>query len=179
MKLNELYRLINEDFDDSDSNIESILNELKKHTDEKLVFMPTPVIIKSAKYGQNPESHTFDKPNGFWYALGDEWGQYLKTHDKERYTSYDYIASIDIDYADILKINSSQKLEDFHKNYSVKRNFNPAIDWKKVSEDYKGIEIIPYRPEFRHIYLWYNVWDLASGCIWDLSAIKDYTIIYK
>jgi hypothetical protein len=30
MKLNELYRLINEDFDDSDSNIESILNELKK-----------------------------------------------------------------------------------------------------------------------------------------------------
>lgn len=179
MKLNELYRLINEDFDDSDSNIESILNELKNHRNEKLAFMPTPVIIKSTKYSQNAESYTFDKPVGFWYALGDEWGQYLKRHDKERYTSYDYIASIDIDYSNILKIDSSQKLEDFHKNYSVKRNFGPAIDWKKVSEDYKGIEIIPYRPEFRHIYLWYTMWDLASGCIWDLNAIKDYTIIYK
>lgn len=179
MKFSELYNLINEDFDDSDSNIELILKSLEKHSNEKLAFLDGPLILKTVEYTQEQESYTFSKPDGLWYALGDAWGQYLKKFDKEIYKKYHYIASLNIDYTNILKIDSSQKFEDFHKNYSIKRNFGPAIDWKKVSEDYKGIEIIPYRPDFRHIYMWYNTWDLASGCIWDLSVIKDYKIIYK
>lgn len=179
MKFGELYNLINEDFDDSDSNIELILKSLEKHSNEKIAFLDGPAIIKTTEYTQTPQLFTFNKPVGFWYALGDAWGQYIKKFDKERYKDYHYIASLDIDYKNILKIDSSQKFEDFNNKYSEKAFFGRAINWKKVAEDYKGIEIIPYRPDYKHTYMWYNMWDLASGCIWDLSAIKNYKIIYN
>lgn len=94
-----------------------------------------------------------------------------------RLESYEYVFSVELDYSNILKIDTSNKFKDFHNKY-----FNGnGIDWNRVSKDYKGIEIIPYRYEFRmeYLYSWYYTWDIPSGCIWDLSAMKDYKVIYK
>ena len=179
MRFEQLYSVIKEDFDSSDENVENILTILSNHPKEKIAFLDGPVIIKSTQYEQSEESFTFDKPKGFWYAQGGAWADYMFLYDQERYEDYHYIASLNIDYSNVLKINTQKKFQDFHDTYSIKRKFGPAIDWKRVAKEYKGIEIIPYFREFRNTYLWYNMWDLASGCIWDLSAIKGYEIIHK
>ena len=50
------------------------------------------------------------------------------------------------------------------------------IDWPWVSKSYKGIVIPNYiwsrRLEPGH--MWYYVWDCASGCVWDTSAITNW-----
>lgn len=56
---------------------------------------------------------------------------------------------------------------------------NYLIKWDKVADDYGGIEICPWI-EKRKYYLWYNTFDVASGCIWNInSIIKDTELIYK
>jgi hypothetical protein len=179
MKFQQLYDVVKEDFDSSDESVENILSVLNNHSKEKIAFLDGPVIIKSTKYEQNPESFTFDKPIGFWYAQGGAWAEYMKRFEQERFEDYHYIASLNIDYLNVLKIDTPKKFQDFHDTYLVKRKFGPAIDWKRVANEYKGIQIIPYFSQFRRTHLWYNMWDLASGCIWDLSAIKGYKIIHK
>lgn len=53
-----------------------------------------------------------------------------------------------------------------------------AFDWIDVASRYSGIEIAPYQWK-RRIHpstFWYYTWDCASGCIWDLSAIKKFEV---
>ena len=45
-------------------------------------------------------------------------------------------------------------------------------DWAKVASHYDGIEICPYI-ESRRNMTWYYGWDVASGCVWNASGIKE------
>jgi hypothetical protein len=51
------------------------------------------------------------------------------------------------------------------------------IDWKKVAKEYSGIEICPYIGEQRLKFSWYYPWDVASGCVWDNSAVKSINLV--
>ena len=44
--------------------------------------------------------------------------------------------------------------------------------WYCHGDKYDGIEINPYQFEARYQYTWYYGWDIASGCIWNLSGVK-------
>lgn len=65
--------------------------------------------------------------------------------------------------------------------------YDYCMDWNKVSEEYNGVEICPYYEQnnlnitkegYSVFLLWYNRWDVASGCIWKPSeAIKDFKLI--
>jgi hypothetical protein len=56
----------------------------------------------------------------------------------------------------------------------MKRFFSSTfIDWNKVSKSYKGIQINYYSNKHRLDMLWYYGWDCESGCIWDISCIKN------
>ena len=46
-----------------------------------------------------------------------------------------------------------------------------GIDWSAVSGRFAGVEVNPYLPTFRDV-MWYNMWDVASGVIWDTSRVK-------
>ena len=48
------------------------------------------------------------------------------------------------------------------------------IDWHAVAQAYAGIEIAPYcwSLRFEYEFLWYYGWDCASGCVWELSAVR-------
>lgn len=48
------------------------------------------------------------------------------------------------------------------------------IDWKKFSERYAGIEVRNYNDAFRN-HIWYSSFDVASLCVWDQRAVKDFT----
>ena len=49
------------------------------------------------------------------------------------------------------------------------------IDWAEVASKYDGIIISPYQWSLRldMEMMWYYGWDCASGCIWNISAIKE------
>lgn len=94
----------------------------------------------------------------------------------EWFERYDHIYWLDLDYSKILRINNEQKFRKFEETY-LERTPNssyPLINWGRVTQDYSGIEIIPYQWEFRMGSDWYYPWDVASGCIWDGSTIKGF-----
>lgn len=49
-------------------------------------------------------------------------------------------------------------------------HFATRIDWYQVSKHYAGIEICPHLVACQE-YLWYDMFDVASGCVWNLPAI--------
>lgn len=75
----------------------------------------------------------------------------------------------------------SKKLKIIHSNEFISNEFisNEFINWKKVAKDYGGIEICPCIPVYKK-YIWFALWDVASGCVWNIeSIIKNTELIYE
>ena len=132
------------------------------------------------------------KPSGFWYSCYDDWYNWIIEEDLIEFL-YKYIHKINInvnimtdirnkDKNKLLVIKNIQDLDLFNNIYGVtiKLPFHVYIDWKKVKQDFGGIEICPYLHKRRKIYAWYCSWDVASGCIWNTaSIIKNTELIYQ
>ena len=154
-------------------------------------------IIKYLDYKQRIDV----KPSGLWYSCHDSWYNWILAEEMpEKLLKYIHKLNIknnvltDIRNKNKNKLLVIKTLKDFdlfNKNYKViikskykkKKIFytveNTYIDWKKVSNDFGGIEICPYLNKRRNI-LWYNSFDVASGCIWNpQSIIKNFKIIYE
>lgn len=115
------------------------------------------------------------KPKGLWYACGNEWLSWL-TYEMPEWIG-NYVYSIDVNEGSILNIRSYDQLIEFDKNYGVKTEWSSHIDWEKVANRYDGIEICPYIYEARYSLDWYYGWDVASGCIWNPSAVQSIKLI--
>lgn len=158
---------------------EELENVLKAYNNRRVVFTTMNKVDTNKKYPQEDNNTSFPpmKPKGMWYALGGAWNEFLKYWD-HKYV-YQNVFYVDIDYTNILRINTAEKFKKFVELYNLKPERNgDFMNWIKLSQDYKGIEIIPMRYEFRHEYFWYNGWDIPSGCIWDTSTIKNSVKIY-
>jgi hypothetical protein len=139
-------------------------------------FVPKSFEQKSASVSA---MHTvFSKPTGTWYARGEEWMRFLLGEWQSALTKYSHAFMIDIDYTSMLRINTEKKMDEFEKRWvnQIEGSYLYGIDWTEVAKQYKGIEIIPYFWNYRHQSKgnWYYTWDIASGCIWDASAIKGF-----
>ena len=145
---------------------------LKAYNNRRVIFTTMNKVDTNKKYNQVNDNMSL-KPKGMWYALGGTWNEFLKHWDHTY--AYQNVFYSDIDYSNILRINTEEKFKKFDEMYNLKGGF---IDWIRVSQDYKGIEIIPMRSESRLKYFWYYGWDIPSGCIWDTSAIKNSVKIY-
>jgi hypothetical protein len=116
------------------------------------------------------EQEVSDKPNGLWYAVGSEWIDWVRNEMPEWET--DNVFEIKINDDKILKISTYDDIFEFTKKYGRKDYGFLMINWNKVSQDYSGIEIVPFiRPASRKLN-WYYTWDIASGCIWRGDGIK-------
>lgn len=126
-----------------------------------------------------PPSKITTKPIGLWYGFGTSWIDFVRSEMPQRET--DHVYKIEIDTSNVLVIKDdnsflefSDKYKDpeFEKKWSYGRNSN--IDWPRVAKEYKGIEFPVYFSKYRMAdkHDWYYTWDVASGCIWDLSAVK-------
>jgi hypothetical protein len=136
------------------------------------------------------------KPEGFWYSLKDEWINWCEGEQfygdgvtgseiytiKNRYlfeVSINEMVFTDLENKDknkILVLSNSDDLKKFTDQYMMK---NMDINWKKVVEDYGGIEIRNYRDlwKYRFIYMWFYGWDVSSGCLWRKSIIRQTDLI--
>lgn len=154
---------------------------------------------KSFNLKHNYTQTTSFKPNGLWYAYYSGWYNYIMINEMPE-RLYKYIHKIeinknvltDINHTDknkLLLIKNTKDFDKFHKKYradgsemlgltSTKFN-NDLIDWQKVANDFGGIEFYPYLKN-RKNYIWYNTWDIASGCIWNVSKVINRTVpVYK
>jgi hypothetical protein len=133
------------------------------------------VIDLSRRYGK---SRHF-KPNGFWYSIESEWKDWCES-EMSQWIKPNWF-SVDLDMEKILVIQTPFELSSFQKKYRV---FNSSIsidiNWKRVKENYSGIEILNYHElkRFSHVsggvcdFIWLYGWDINSGCIWDLSCVR-------
>lgn len=126
------------------------------------------------------------KPTGLWISVDYSWQHWLASEgylDDSSWGSVDY--TVDIDAKECLWIRNHDQFISFHNNYIVRNSsvhnvtneysILSEIDWEPLSKNWPGIFIAPYLYEFRlkKPYTdWYYTWDVASGCVWDLSIIR-------
>ena len=111
------------------------------------------------------------------------WRDYLEQecHGDERLT-YKYHVEL-ASCANLLIISDISGMYAFGKKYEYTGEpeyfGRLAIRWQDVAMDYQGILIAPYQWSLRldSDFRWYYMWDCASGCIWDISAIQSLTLL--
>ena len=146
-----------------------LINELELTDDMRIHMSKKPFELEPRTFTQKDEF----KPSGFWYGFGSEWIDWTRSEMPEWIGKYIY--SIDIGNTNILQIKTHMELMQFNSEYKADvymKDAGEAIDWKKVASKYDGIEINPYQYEARYQYTWYYGWDVANGCIWNLSRVK-------
>ena len=117
------------------------------------------------------------KPRGLWYSIDFEWFEWCVGNMPNWIKRY--MHTIELYESDILIISDIMELENFQRKY-MERLLNSQfgiINWAEVTKKYKGIEIRNYYKlkELTDVgldFMWLYGWDVSSGCIWDLSAIK-------
>lgn len=119
------------------------------------------------------------KPDGLW--LSDEnidngqsgWYQWC-INNEFMLNNLTYKYKVIVNIEKICVISNINQLLSFDKKYKQKNKkiVFPKINWEIVSKDYNGIVITPY--QYRNLELmWHSLWDVSSGCIWDLDSIVD------
>ena len=118
------------------------------------------------------------KPGGFWYGISDSWRSWCKAERYDHYGKYLYI--VDTGNTKILRLTSYEALRRFADVYDapihpfLKDSHSKIIRWDEIRNRYDGIEIAPYhrRARMELPTLWYNTWDVASGCIWNMQDVS-------
>lgn len=147
---------------------------------------------EGSRSGSEPQVSGFsqkigDKPNGLWYECQDgsssTWKEFCEFGLSSGYSKYDSTYNVVLNDYNVLFIPDEHHFEKFYEMYSVNhqadpdgtKGFDKVIDWPKVAEHYAGIEICPYLSSKRmdDDSFWYYGWDVASGCIWDPSGVKE------
>lgn len=137
--------------------------------------------IDLAKQYKQTARYEFRKPNGLWYQFGREWQMNVyDTWNREFVYKHELI----IDRSDICCIADMDQLKKFINEFKVNiGNVFFSVDWKKIVQEYKGVEFTNYH-QIKHdsfeiindiddlgLLNWYWTIEVNSGCIWDLSAI--------
>jgi hypothetical protein len=144
-------------------------------TDRKAIRIPY-----STSYKQGLDY----KPKGLWYGIDWEWHKWCNSEGFDGVGKNNF--SLELDMEKILVIDSPDSLRNFTvrfgafpqwmmQNGSFRGSKDKFIDWEKVAKRYSGIEITPYLYKCRFEFMFYYGWDVASGCVWNLNAIKSVT----
>jgi len=88
------------------------------------------------------------------------------------------VSAIEVDMSRVLRLSTTAEILAFteeHATFTDPRRLRQVVNWTAVMERYGGIEIAPYNWELRldQRTWWYYTWDVASGCIWDRSALRE------
>lgn len=163
----------------SDPTEESL--RLMHYRAEPLVFDPSCIYVQS-------KPSLFAKPAGLWVSVEGEqdWPAWCR----DAGFAVDALAlAYEVklrESAHLRRISSAEAMDQFHEEFAVPTDLDPrhepglyesGIDWSAVAQRYDGLVIAPYIWSRRlgAPCSWYYVWDCASGCIWNLSAIKSVT----
>lgn len=143
---------------------------------ERIHFSDQPLVIKPVTADQL----ITNKPIGLWYSIegnGDGWSDWCRA-ENFRDTSTQINHTLDVDLSQMCVLSNADDIRAFTKRYTARDPRIPldAIDWTTVATQYAGIEISPYcNPYYWKLRLtmfWYYSWDCASGCVWDINAVR-------
>lgn len=128
-------------------------------------------------YPSFPEEVFGLKPNGLWYGINEAWIDWCRSEMPEWIRQHNH--EIKVDTSKLLVISSIEELNDFIRQYSRKTESSviDCMQWNKVKETFMGIEVHNYRHikwnlDYDMKNIWFSSWDVSSGCIWDLKAVK-------
>lgn len=147
--------------------LQQLIQELKLTDDMRIHMSRDPFELEKRVYEQRISDM---KPRGFWYGFGSEWIDWTRSEMPE--WTGKYIYKVDIGNSNVLKLSNQMELAMFDRQYEASRDGGIFKDWVAVSKKYDGIEINPYQWSSRRNYIWYYGWDVASGCVWNLTDIK-------
>jgi hypothetical protein len=154
------------------------------HKNMELIHYSSEIItsLEPRQYDQE-EKFWQHKPNGLWVSVGEEWKEWCEA-EKFKLDSLKHVYSISMnDNANILHIETVKQIYDFTEKFQLEKttplhpfNYTDQLNWNQVKQKYQGIIIAPYQWDCRLSTLssWYYGWDCASGCIWDLTCIKEF-----
>jgi hypothetical protein len=135
----------------------------------------------------------FDKPVGLWYSWNNEWLDFCKEYLPHRVYKNDLTVTI-VDFSAILVISTLTDLISFQHKYFLKNFVDgvlyAGVNWLRVKYEFSGIEIRNYEEIKNEYYdsiyslvverrmdmtsmLWFLGLDCSSGCVWDLSLVKE------
>lgn len=163
------------------------------------LYMFTEFLVTPYNAEHQPKANF--KPKGLWFAQGAEWLQHMKKTNYKM-TSYNYLYDIEVDLDRLIFITNIKDLHNFSSKYCMTTTINSdvhggvcmGVNWHRVVKDTKkdGILISPNlkaimrknKPEYDDLSSfkgmeWYLTWDIASGAIWNVSAIKNLKLIYQ
>lgn len=124
------------------------------------------------------------KPHGLWLSVDgeDDWPAWCEAEGfaLERLKQRHVFELAEPER--IRLIGTVAELDAFHEQYAEGRNpewearwGREYVNWKRVMEDHGGIIITPYLWDRRLSgpgSRWYYSWDCASGCVWEMSALR-------
>lgn len=149
-------------------------------------FAQSPVVLDfSRTYRQPDRPFPFGKPSGLWYSVAgpDDWPSWCRAEDF-LVEELEYVHALDLDMDRILRVCDPVALSAFSERYEARSSpvapYSVAVDWPAVGETWAGIEIAPYlwpSVRFSGSCGWYSGWDCASGCVWDLGAVKRFELV--
>jgi len=158
--------------------------KLLHYTDKEFELDPTMEYDQQIIYWKN-------KPRGLWVSVEGpyDWKWWCE-NEEFRLENLSLCYEVKLKRgAKILRLKNSKSILDFTKSYPyTKPQWDNAkgrrisagyeLDWDKVKKEYQGIIIAPYQWKCRLALEtpWYYGWDCASGCLWDLSCIKEFTL---
>jgi len=136
---------------------------------------------------QEPPRWAGGKPDGLWYACGDEWLEFINTSLRGPLARARYIYEIKLSDK-VLKIDNDLDFKTFYYHFRTQTFVDPshpaeegdamAIDWPEVQrEGYAGVEVCPYLGSMRTKFDWYYGWDVASGCVWDSAGVTSVSLL--
>lgn len=117
------------------------------------------------------------KPTGLWVAKEDAWIEWGVQNSFDHWTR-DFV-ELDLDLSDIYKIRFERDLDALREEYGVvheELNYVHSIDWSLVAREFKGVYALNWEYGWSgldSLNPWFYGWDLASGCVWDLSALEE------
>ena len=137
------------------------------------------------------------QPNGYWYSIGSSWPNYVYNQTRGPFSRDLPELLLPVDYAKkmsnvyfypkrfiylddepdktkVLKLNTKKSVYAFDDLYGTKKG--KAVNWKKVAQNYAGIEFNPYY-DLSDLE-WYYGLNVPSGVIWNLNpVIKNITYV--
>ena len=118
------------------------------------------------------------KPNGLWYAFGNEWTDYVKSVGGGYDSQYNWYYKVNVKGCKMRELKSEKDIIEFTKEYTDFDGSDETlfatffIDWNLVAKDYDGIEVFPFPKKNMPEAKWLKSWDVSSGCVWNTNKVK-------
>lgn len=152
--------------------------ELRHFAEKPVTLDRERVYPPSTKEGRSP----FAKPRGLWVSDESDYGWRKWCTDEEFHLGaleHEHEVKLTIGTQPLLLLSTADQVRDFSERFGWTEDYggqigveHAGIDWAAVRRELAGVFITPYQWELRFELDWYYGWDVASGCVWNLSVIE-------